>query len=132
MARDIQYYDTRDIFRGLWGTKFKGKNVKEKEFIKVISTINQKIADAILEGNRIVNRRTINWPLTKQYGFYVRNDVDYRFKLVYNKNRVTYKNHIYMNFSPIRSLQEEFLRRAEDKEFECYKSEGTWQRNTRT
>lgn len=156
MPRDIQYYDTRDIFRGLWGTVFKGKKVKEREFLDVVLNINQKIADAILEGkeiilplgvgrifpvkmdtivkkgDRYINRKTINWPETKRYGFYVRNDVDYRFKLVYNKKGIYFRNKRYINFSPIRSLREEFLKRAENKDFECYKSGTIWRRDILT
>ena len=154
MARDITYYDTRDIYRALRGSTFRGEGISEREFLNVIQAVNTKIADAILRGEAIIlpynigmiypivmdtvvnkkgkwiNRKTINWPETKRLGFYVRNDVDHRYKLVYNKKGVNYKNHIYMHFSPVRSLGEEFLRRAEDKEFECYKSGRVWRRNT--
>ena len=156
MARDISYYDTRDIFRGVRGTILRGKGIKERQFLDVVLAINTKIPEAILQGidiilpynigciipmkmdtivekdGKFINRKTINWPETKKLGYYVRNDVDYRFKLVYTKRGTNYKNHTYMNFTPVRSLMQEFLRRAENKEFECYNSGTIWQRNTLT
>lgn len=48
--KEIKFFDTRDIYRALRGTKLRGLGIKEKEFSSVVTAVNEKIAEAILAG----------------------------------------------------------------------------------
>ena len=50
----IKLYDTRDIYRTVRGTSLRGLGIKEKEFSAIVKKINERIADAILEGDLVV------------------------------------------------------------------------------
>lgn len=51
--KEIKFYDTRDIFRTVRGTSLRGLGIKEKEFCSIVNNINEKIADAILNGDLV-------------------------------------------------------------------------------
>ena len=51
--KEIKFYDTRDIYRELRRTVWNGLGIKEKEFSSVVTAVNKRIAEAILDGEII-------------------------------------------------------------------------------
>lgn len=51
--KEIKFYDTRDIYRTVRGTSLRGLGIKEKEFCSIITAVNEKIADTLLNGDLV-------------------------------------------------------------------------------
>lgn len=137
-------YDTRDVYRAVRATLLKGLFVKEREFIAVIKEVNKRIADSLLEGNQVVlpvgvgtlvprkietlfwkggklhNIRPIDWVETQKNGFTVRLDLEYIYRIKYVKTNKSFHNHRFMGFKAIDRVCRELIRRADDKEIECF------------
>lgn len=137
-------YDTRDVYRAVRATLLKGLSVKEQEFIAVIKEVNKRIVEALLDGNQVIlpvgagvltprkldtlywkdgkiyNIKPIDWIETQKNGTVIRLDIDYIYRIKYTKSRKSFHNNKFMGFKAIDKVCRELIRKADNKEIECF------------